>query len=64
LKVRPVYIGLPVDLNSWELDIDPSSIKPLDLSAVRNPEDVHQAALEAVLYAVNKAESIVVIIDA
>ena len=49
LKGRPVYIGLAVDLNDYEINIDPSSIKPLNLSIPRNPKDEHQAALEAII---------------
>ena len=64
LKGRPVYIGLPIDLSDYEIDLDPSSIKPLNLSLPRNPKDEHQAAIEAVLDAAKKAENIVVIVDA
>jgi pyruvate decarboxylase len=63
-KGRPVYIGLPVDLNEYEVNIDPSSIKPLNLSIPRNPKDEHQAALEAILDASKKAKNIAVIVDA
>ena len=64
LKGRPVYIGLAVDLSDYEINIDPSSIKPLNLEVARNPKDVHQAALEAVIEAARKAKNIVVIVDA
>ncbi len=64
LKGRPVYIGLAVDLNDYELNIDPSSIKPLNLTSPRNPKDEHEAAIEAVLDAAKKAKNIVVIVDA
>jgi TPP-dependent 2-oxoacid decarboxylase len=64
LKGRPVYIGLAVDLNDYELNIDPSSIKPLNLKSPRNPKDEHEAAIEAVLDAAKKAKNIVVIVDA
>jgi pyruvate decarboxylase len=64
LKGRPVYIGLAVDLSDYELDIDPSSIKPLNLSVPRNPKDEHQAALESVIDIAKKAQNIVVIVDA
>ncbi len=64
LKGRPVYIGLAVDLNDYELNIDPSSIKPLNLTIPRNPKDEHEAAIEAVLDAAKKAKNIVVIVDA
>jgi TPP-dependent 2-oxoacid decarboxylase len=64
IKGRPVYIGLAVDLNSYELNIDPSSIKPLNLTTPNNPKDEHEAAIEAVLEAAKKAQNIVVIVDA
>lgn len=64
LKGRPVYIGLAVDISDYEINIDPSAIKPLDLSVARNPKDVHQAAMEAVLRQAKKAKHIVVIVDA
>lgn len=64
LKGRPVYIGLPVDLNDYEVNIDPSSIKPLNLSIPRNPKDEHQAALEAIFDVAKKAKNIAVIVDA
>ncbi|CAF2702371.1 unnamed protein product [Rotaria sp. Silwood2] len=63
-KGRPVYIGLAVDLSDYEIDVDPSSIKPLNLSLVHNPKDEHQAALENVLDLVKKAERIIAIVDA
>ncbi len=63
LKGRPVYIGLPVDLNDYEINVDPSSIKPLNLSIPRNPKDEHEAALETVIDIVKKAQNIVVIVD-
>jgi len=64
LKGRPVYIGLPVDLNDYEINVDPSSIKPLNLSIPRNPQDVHQAALESVIDLAKKAKTIVIVVDA
>jgi len=64
LKGRPVYIGLPVDLNDCEINVDPSSIKPLNLSIARNPKEEHEAALETVIDLVKKAQNIVVIVDA
>ena len=64
LKGRPVYIGLAVDLNDYEINVDPSSIKPLNLKITRNPKDIHQAAVEAVIEASRKAKNIVVIVDA
>ena len=64
LKGRPVYIGLAVDISDYEINIDPSTIKPLDLTIARNPKDVHQAAMEAVLRQATKAKHTVVIIDA
>ena len=64
LKGRPVYIGFAVDLSDYEINLDPSSIKPLNLSIARNPKDVHQAALQAVIDAARKAKNIVVIVDA
>ncbi|CAF4583364.1 unnamed protein product [Rotaria sp. Silwood2] len=64
LKCRPVYIGFPVDLSSYEININPSLIKPLNLSITCNPKDDHQAALETVLSLVIKAENIIVIVDA
>lgn len=64
LKGRPVYIGLAVDLSDYEINIDSSSIKPLNLKVARNPKDVHQAAVEAVIEAARKAKNIVIIVDA
>jgi TPP-dependent 2-oxoacid decarboxylase len=64
LKGRPVYIGLAVDLSDYEITVDPSSIKPLNLSIPQNPKNEHQAALETVLDLAQKAQNIVVIIDA
>jgi pyruvate decarboxylase len=64
LKGRPVYIGLAVDLSDYEINVDPSSIKPLNLSTPHNPKNEHQAALETVLDLAQKAQNIVVIIDA
>lgn len=64
LKGRPVYIGLAVDLSDFELDIDPSAIKPLNLTIPRNPKDDHEAALEAVIDIAKQAKNIVVIVDA
>jgi TPP-dependent 2-oxoacid decarboxylase len=64
LKGRPVYIGLPLDLSGYEVDVDSSSIKPLSAIIPRNPKDEHQAALEAVIGHAKKAQTIVVIVDA
>ncbi|CAF0799443.1 unnamed protein product [Adineta steineri] len=64
LKGRPVYIGLAVDLSDFELNIDPSDIKPLNLSIPRNPKDDHEAAIEAIIDAAKKAQNIIVIVDA
>ncbi len=64
LKGRPVYIGFAVDLSDYEINVDPSSIKPLNLSTPHNPKNEHQAALETVLDLAQKAQNIVVIIDA
>ncbi|CAF0904923.1 unnamed protein product [Rotaria sordida] len=64
LKGRPVYIGLALDLSDYEINVDPSSIKPLNLSITHNPKLEHQAALENILECVKKVERIVVIVDA
>ncbi|CAF0787249.1 unnamed protein product [Adineta steineri] len=64
LKGRPVYIGFPIDLSDYELDVNPSSIKPLDRSIPRNPKDEHQAALENIIEHAKKSQNIVVIVDA
>ena len=64
LQGRPVYIGLALDLSGYEINVDLSSIKPLNLSIPRNPKDMHNAALETVLDLAKKAQSIVVIVDA
>ena len=64
LKGRPVYIGLAVDLSDFPIDVDFSTVKPLHLTIPRNPKDVHEAAIEAVLYQAKKAQNIVLIIDA
>jgi len=64
LKGRPVYIGLALDLSGYEINVDPSTIKPLNLSIPRNPKDEHQAALETVIELAKKAQNIVVIVDA
>ncbi|CAF0885345.1 unnamed protein product [Adineta steineri] len=64
LKGRPVYIGLAVDLSDFELNIDPSDIKPLNLSIPRNPKDDHEAAIEAIIDVAKKAQNIIVIVDA
>jgi pyruvate decarboxylase len=64
VKCRPVYIGLAVDLSDFELTIDPSSIKPLNLTIPCNPKEEHQAAIEAVLDCAKKAETIIVLVDA
>lgn len=63
IKGRPVYIGLAVDLSDYEINMDPLSIKSLNLSIPRNPKDEHQAALENVIDLVKKVENIVVIVD-
>jgi pyruvate decarboxylase len=64
LKGRPVYIGLALDLSGYEINVDPSTIKPLNLSIPRNPKDEHQAVLETVIDLAKKAQNIVVIVDA
>jgi len=64
LKGRPVYIALPVDLNGFELNINPSEIKPLNLTIPRNPKDVHAAALETIIDIAKRAQNIVVVVDA
>lgn len=64
LKGRPVYINLAMDLSDYEIDRDPASIKPLNLSIPLNPTDEHQAALEVILDLVKKATDIIVIVDA
>ena len=64
MKGRPVYIGLAVDLSDYELNIDPSEIKPLNLATQRNPKDEHEAALEAIIDIAKRAQNIVVIVDA
>jgi TPP-dependent 2-oxoacid decarboxylase len=64
VKGRPVYIGLPLDLSGYEVDLDSSSIKALSAMIPRNPKDEHQAALEAVTGHAKKAQNIVVIVDA
>ena len=64
LKGRPVYIGLAVDLSDYELNVDPSAMKPLNLSVARNPKDVHQAALHTILDLAKKSPKIAIIVDA
>jgi TPP-dependent 2-oxoacid decarboxylase len=64
LKGRPVYIGLAVDLSDYEINFDPSSMKPLNLSIPQNPKHTHEAALETVIGLAKKAQNIVVIVDA
>ncbi|CAF0788339.1 unnamed protein product, partial [Didymodactylos carnosus] len=64
ISVRPVYISLPVDLNTFELNIDSDQIKPLDLKIPLNPPEEHEAAITAILNVTEKAESIVVVVDA
>ena len=64
LKGRPVYIGLAVDLSDYELNVDPSAMKPLNLSVARNPKDVHQAALQTILDLAKKSQKIAIIVDA
>ncbi len=63
LKGRPVYIGLALDLSGYEINVDPSTIKPLNLSIPRNPKDEHQAALETVIELAKKAQNIIIIVD-
>jgi pyruvate decarboxylase len=63
LKGRPVYIGLALDLSGYEINVDPSTIKPLNLSIPRNPKDEHQAAFETVIELAKKAQNIIVIVD-
>jgi TPP-dependent 2-oxoacid decarboxylase len=64
LKGRPVYIGFAVDLSDYEITVDSSFNKPLNLSIPPNPKDVHQAALENVIDLAKKAQNIVLIVDA
>lgn len=64
LKGRPVYIGLAVDLSEYEVTIDPTQLKPLNVTIARNPKEEHEAALEAVIENAKRAENIVVIVDA
>jgi len=64
LRGRPIYIGLPVDLSDYEINLDSSTSKPLNLNIPRNPKDEHQAALEVVIDHAKKAQNIVVIVDA
>ncbi|UJR33662.1 hypothetical protein I4U23_021095 [Adineta vaga] len=64
LKGRPVYIGFPVDLSDYEINMDPASIKPLNLSVPRNPKDEHQAALDNILHHIKKAQKLAIIVDA
>jgi len=64
LKGRPVYIGFAVDLSDYEITVDSSFNKPLNLSIPHNPKDVHQAALDNIIDVARKAENIVVIVDA
>jgi TPP-dependent 2-oxoacid decarboxylase len=64
LKGRPVYIGLAIDLSNFEVNINPSEIKPLNLKIPRNPKDDHEAAREAIIDIAQRAQNIVVVVDA
>ncbi|CAF4678428.1 unnamed protein product [Rotaria sp. Silwood1] len=64
LKDRPVYIGLAIDLSDFEVNVESSNLKPLELKIPHNPKETHAAAIEAVINAAKRAQNIVVIVDA
>ncbi|KAI8646198.1 thiamine diphosphate-binding protein [Parasitella parasitica] len=62
IKKRPGYIGIPIDLINYEVNIP--EIRPLDLSIAKNPAKTQEVALKVVLEAINKAQHPIVIVDA
>ncbi|KAI9480848.1 MAG: thiamine diphosphate-binding protein [Benjaminiella poitrasii] len=62
VRKRTGYIGIPIDLISYEVNIP--EFKSLDLSLPKNPAKTQDVCLKVVLEAINKAQHPIVIVDA
>ncbi|CAO3635890.1 unnamed protein product [Cunninghamella blakesleeana] len=58
---RPGYIGIPIDLVNYEIEVD---LEPLDHSIPRNPPATQEAALNAIIKAIKNAKNPIIIADA
>ncbi|KAI7894792.1 thiamine diphosphate-binding protein [Mucor mucedo] len=61
LRKRPGYIGIPIDLINYEVQVD---MQALNLSIPKNPARTQEVALKVVMEAITNAQHPIIMVDA